>query len=311
MRCEECGQPLDHLLCSNCQSDQRGGLFSVARQSLPSNLLFYLAAIVRSRLYLGLLFLAITPILLLDLRINVVVGMMVYFSLFWFFVFQPLLATHIKISPLIVDVGAYIFTGLVGTTLAMIVESFWYTHGGAPWLNARSFMLAAPAYVLFVGITEEFAKQIVVLIVLGVQRLRGKVWPPLTYMMLGVSSGLGFSAVENISYVEHGIAFEVMRHAFGLGTFTALTRALYTPFLHAIWAGIAAWGFGQVAANGFTRWRVGVGLLSLAAILHGIYDAGIARHPILAIFDVAGSYLLFLALLLNSRRRNRRRVVKA
>ncbi len=309
MRCENCGQPLDRVQCATCQHADAPGLFGIARRWLPANPVLYVMAIMRSRLYLGLLVLAITPLLLLALNINVVAGMMVYFSLFWFFVFQPLLATHIRLAPLVSDIGAYVFTGVVGTTIAMVVESFWYAHGGSNLLNASSLAVATPAYIAFVGITEEFCKQIIVLMVVGWQKIRGVVWSPSTYMMLGVSSGLGFSAVENISYVERGIAFEVMRHAFGLGTFTALTRALYTPFLHAIWAGIAAWGFGWVASHGFRGWRVGIGLLLLAAMFHGVYDAAIARHPLLAIVDVAISYLVFLSLLLNPRRRTGRDVV--
>lgn len=300
--CESCGQPLDHNRCPACQEREGGGLFSIAHRRLPANLVLYLASIVKSRLYLGLLLFAITPILLLDIHVNIVVGMMVYFSLFWFFIFQPLLSAQIRLRPLFADISAYVFTGLVGTTFAMIVESFWYAHGGAGLLNSRFFSVAMPADVVFVGVTEEFAKQIVVLIVLFYHKARNISWSPLTYMMLGVSSGLGFSAIENISYVERGLAFEVMRHAFGLGTITALSRALYTPFLHAIWAGTVAFGFGLVAQRGYRNWRLGFGLLALAALFHGVYDAAVSLHPVLAIADVAISYLTFLGLLLNSRR---------
>lgn len=302
MQCVECGQTVHEVRCAGCQSRRSGGLFGVAHRWLPDNPVRYIATIAGSRLYLGLLVLAIVPILLLALHVNIVVGMMVYFSLFWFFVFQPLLANQIRLRPLTVDIGAYIFTGLIGTSLAMWVESFWYRHGARGLLNAPQLLISTPAYILCVGITEEVAKQLVVLIVLLWQRARKKAWSPLSYMMLGVTSGLGFSAVENISYVERGLAFEVMRHAFGLGIFTALTRALYTPFLHAIWAGIAAWGLGQVAAHGSTKWRMSVGLIILVAVFHGLYDATIGRHPGVAIVDVAMSYLLFLALLLNGRR---------
>lgn len=301
--CQECGQTLDKLQCPTCCNREQGGLFSIAHRWLPTNPVLYIAAIAGSRLYVGLLLLAITPIILLALHINIVAGMMVYFSLFWFFIFQPLLASHLRLGSLFADVGAYVFTGIVGTTFAVLVESFWFSHGGAVFLNAPAFAMAAPADVAFVGLTEEFAKQMVVLIVLWFHKLRHRVWSPLTYMMLGVSSGLGFSAVENISYVERGIAFEVMRRSFGLGTLTALSRALYTPFLHAIWAGIVAYGFGVVAARGFRGWRTGAGWLALAAIFHGVYDAAISRHPLWAIADVAVSYLVFLALLLQGRRK--------
>ncbi|MDA8193239.1 MAG: PrsW family glutamic-type intramembrane protease [Thermaerobacter sp.] len=300
--CDECGQPLDQVRCPDCQQWQGGGLFAVANRRLPKNLVFYLTTIAASRLYLGLLLFAIAPMLLLGFHVNVVVGMMAYFSLFWFFVFQPLLATHLQLRPLFADIGAYLFTGVVGTAFALAVEGFWFRHGGSVLLKSPALVVAVPAYVLFVGVTEEFAKQIVVLIVLFYQRVRGHAWNPLTYMMLGVSSGLGFSAVENITYVERGISFEVMRHTFGLGTITALTRALYTPFLHAIWAGLTAYGFGVVASRGFRDWRIGLGALGAAALFHGVYDASVGIDPGLAVADVAVSYLVFLAMLLNDRR---------
>lgn len=300
--CEECGQPVDAVRCPACQHRQGGGLFAIAYRGLPKNLISYVVTIASSRLYWGLLLFAIAPMLLLGLHINVVVGMMIYFSLFWFFVFQPLVAAHIQLRPLFTDMGAYLFTGIVGTTFAIIVEGFWFRHGGAVLMRSPVLAVTIPAYVSFVGVTEEFAKQMVVLIVLFWQRSRGRAWPPLTYMMVGVSSGLGFSAVENISYVQRGISFEVLRHAFGYGTTTALTRALYTPFLHAIWAGAAAYCLGVVARRGFRDWWIGLGGIGMAAVFHGIYDASVGIDPSLAIADVAVSYLVFLALLLNDRR---------
>jgi RsiW-degrading membrane proteinase PrsW (M82 family) len=206
---------------------------------------------------------------------------------------------------MLLDFGAYVFTGLFGSALALAVESFWVTHGARAVLNAPYLVVSAPAYVLFIGLTEEFAKQIAVLLVALVNRAKKTVWPPVSYMMVGVSSGLGFSATENISYVQHGIFFDALRHGIGLGTMIALSRALYTPFLHAIWAGTAAFGVGVMAEGGLRRWPAALGLFALAAAFHGIYDATLQAHAGLALLDVAGSYLLFLSLLLNHHRQKR------
>lgn len=300
-RCEQCGEPLDKLRCASCQAADGAGFFAIAHRRLPAGIVGYLAAILGSRLYWGLLIFAITPFVLLTVHINLVVGMMIYFSLFWFFVFQPLVSTHLGLRPLFTDLFAYGFTGVAGTSFALIVEAFWFARAGILF-KTSALMIAVPAYILGVGLTEEFAKQLVVLIFLLIHRARSRRWSPLAYMMLGVSSGLGFSAVENISYIQRGMAFEVMHHAVGLSTVTALSRALYTPFLHAVWAGIAAYGLGLVAQSGFRRWQTGLGFLLLAAVFHGVYDATDAPHPYFAIFDIACSYLVFLGLLLNSRR---------
>lgn len=304
-RCAQCGDPVDGVLCDVCRG-QRGGLFSIAYRRLPHNPMLYIATIVKSRLFLGLLIFATVPILLGDLNLNVVDGMMVYFSLFWFFIFQPLMAAQMQmpLRSVVMDIAAYVFTGIIGVLFALTVESFWIDHGANLLLNSRYLLISAPAYVLFIGLTEEFAKQIFVLIIFTVNRVKNKVWNPLVYMMIGISSGLGFSAVENISYVQHGISFDVLHRSVGLGTITALTRALYTPFLHAVWAGIVAYGLGVVAKRGYHDWHLAVGAFLLAAIFHGFYDASLQAHGGLSVLDVGVSYLVFLSLLLNNRRQN-------
>ncbi|PSR27497.1 Membrane proteinase PrsW, cleaves anti-sigma factor RsiW, M82 family [Sulfobacillus thermosulfidooxidans DSM 9293] len=300
-QCENCGAPIDELLCDACRNRQ-AGLFAVAYRPLPNNFLLYIFTILKSRLFLGLFVFATAPILLGDLHLNIVDGMMVYFSLFWFFIFQPLMAAQLRIRSLLLDITAYVFTGTLGVFFALTVESFWINHGANLLLNSHVLFISAPAYVLFIGLTEEFAKQMIVLLIFFFNRAKKKAWSPLAYMMVGISSGLGFSAVENISYVQHGILFDVLHHSVGLGTITALTRALYTPFLHAIWAGIVAYALGIVAQRGYRDWHLAVGAYLIAAIFHGFYDASLGYGD-LSILDVALSYLVFLSLLLNNRRR--------
>ncbi len=305
-RCSQCGDPINGDLCENCRSRQ-SGLFGIAHRRLPRNSLLYIFTIIKSRIFLGLLLFAIVPILLNDFHLNVVDGMMIYFSLFWFFVFQPLMAAQLQMpfASVLVDSGAYVFTGSIGALFALTVESFWTAHGANRLLDSRYFVLSAPGYILFVGLTEEFAKQIFVLLILGINRAKHKIWNPLVYMMVGISSGLGFSTIENILYVQHGITFDDLHRGIGLGAMTAVSRALYTPFLHAIWAGIVAYALGVVAQRGYRDWTLALGALILAATFHGVYDASLRSHGGLSILDVAASYLVFLSLLLNNRGRIR------
>ncbi|MCL4493770.1 MAG: PrsW family intramembrane metalloprotease [Firmicutes bacterium] len=300
-QCENCGAPVDEVLCEACRNHD-AGLFAVANRPLPKNSILYVLTILKSRLFWGLFVFATAPILLGDAHLNIVDGMMVYFSLFWFFIFQPLIASQFHIRSILLDIVAYIFTGTVGVLFALVVESFWISHGANLLLNSHILAISAIGYILFIGLTEEFAKQIIIVLIFLFNRAKKKVWSPLSYMMIGISSGLGFSAVENISYVQHGITFDVLYHSVGLGTITALTRALYTPFLHAIWAGIVAYGLGVVAQHGYRDWHLAVGAYLVAAVFHGFYDASLT-HGDLSIIDVALSYLVFLTLLLNNHRR--------
>lgn len=271
---------------------------------LPLRIEAYLFAVLKSRLYWGILLFAIVPILLEALGVNVVFGMLIYFSLFWFFVFRPLVITTEPGRVLLADIFAYLFTAVVGTTFALYIENFWVSNGAAPLLQARSPSIAIPSFILFVGMTEEFAKQIITLLAVVAARHRGTNARPVEFMILGISSGLGFSAIENISYVQKGIMNEVVHHVAGTGVVTALSRALYTPFLHAVFAGVAAYGLGMAAqrGRGGKVWFVALGMWLIAACLHGIYDATIGTHFTWAVIDVALGYYIFLTLLLSNRR---------
>lgn len=245
-----------------------------------------------SRHYWGLLLLAVVPMLLEAFHFNVVEGMMIYFSLFWFFLFRRL--AHVKMGPsaLFVDLLAYLFAGTFGAGLAAVGESLALGLGAGAWIQSRHFALAATGSILFVGLVEEAAKQVWVLGVLGWDRLRRRDPRPVSYLMIGIMTGLGFSAIENIDYVERGIFLDISQHVGGVGVVTALTRALYTPFLHAIWAGTLAWML-AVAAR---RRQVGMafsGWLGMAA-LHGLYDASLRFSLWLSLVVVAFSYFVFL-----------------
>ena len=261
----------------------------------------HLLLVLRSRFYWGILLFAIVPILLETIGVNVVSGMLVYFSLFWFFIFRSLVKTTPLRRSIFADIFAYIFTAVIGTAVAFYVENFWVSLGAGPLLQSSIPTVAVPAFVVVVGLTEEFAKQIVVLVAVLFVRIRHLRIKPFEFMMMGISSGLGFSAVENVSYVQKGLINEVVHHTVGIGLVTALSRALYTPFLHAIFAGIAAYGLGLAAEKGRETWWVALAMWLLAACFHGFYDGTVGINVIWALVDVAIAYFIFLAFLLHEK----------
>ncbi|KPV45080.1 PrsW family intramembrane metalloprotease [Alicyclobacillus ferrooxydans] len=262
---------------------------------------WHLLRVLRSRFYWGILVFAIIPILLETLGINVVSGMLVYFSVFWFFIFRSLVKTTPLRRTIIADILAYLFTAIIGTAVAFYVENFWVSIGAGPLLQSHILSITIPTYVVVVGLTEEFAKQIVVLLGVVYVRVRHKRIKPFDFMMMGISSGLGFSAVENVSYVQKGLMNEVVHHTVGLGLVTALSRALYTPFLHAVFAGIVAYGLGLAAEKGREAWWIAVAMWLLAACFHGLYDATVGIDVTWALIDVAIAYFVFLAFLLREK----------
>jgi RsiW-degrading membrane proteinase PrsW (M82 family) len=214
-------------------------------------------------------------------------------------VFRSLVTTSTPGWSFLVDIIAYIFTCVIGTSFAVFVESFWVQIGVGPLLKSTTLNIAVPSLIAFVGFTEEIAKQIVVYLGAAFVRKRRICVRASEFMIMGVSSGLGFSAIENISYVQKGIMNEVVHSVVGEGVVIALSRALYTPFLHGMWAGIAAFGLGIVTERGARFWWSIPLFLMFSAIGHGFYDAVISTHVFWALLDVAISYFLFLVLLLN------------
>ncbi|MBX5467381.1 MAG: PrsW family intramembrane metalloprotease [Firmicutes bacterium] len=245
-----------------------------------------------SRQYWGLLLLAVVPMLLEAFRFNVVAGMMVYFSLFWFFLFRRMAHLRLGATALAVDLLAYLFAATVGAGLAALLESGALGLGAGPFIRSPHLPVAAASTFLCVGLVEEGAKQVWIWGVVVWDRLRHRPPRPPAYLMLGIMSGLGFSAVENIDYVQRGIFLDISQHVGGVGVVTALTRALYTPFLHAVWAGAVAWAWGRAARDG--RWGRAVGAWLGAAALHGLYDASLRFNVWLSLAVVTLSYAVFL-----------------
>ncbi|CAB1129641.1 PrsW family intramembrane metalloprotease [Candidatus Hydrogenisulfobacillus filiaventi] len=267
----------------------------------PLRTLAYGWRVARSPQYLGLFVFAVAPMIMESLRVDVIAGMMVYFSLFWLVIFRRISGDELRTPSRTLDAAAYLFTAVFGVLFAAGLESTAMAWGARRLIAGPLDTASWLTYVVAVGMVEETAKQLVVGGFALYQRWRGRVWNPWAFMALGIVSGLGFSAVENIDYVNRGVFMDMSHLAVGLGTVTALTRALYTPFLHAIWAGVAAYALG-VAAQG-PRWRwgpAGWGWLTVA-VLHGTYDATVGVNTVWALADVAVSYFLFLYLALQRR----------
>lgn len=120
-------------------------------------------------------------------------------------------------------------------------------------------------YILGVGLTEEFAKMIPLLIIC---RKSKEPLVPQTLVYYGLMSGIAFGVFEGVQYqmtvntqLEYSQSF-----------FMNIARLTSLPFLHAIWCGIA--GYFISFAKLYPKYRKSLYFLAIAipAILHGIYD---------------------------------------
>ena len=128
-------------------------------------------------------------------------------------------------------------------------------------------------------------------------------------MLIGVFSGLGFAAFENIYFGNQSIEklIELTRQ-FGadglkvgatIAMVSVLLRSLSLVFCHAVWSGIVGYFLALAWLTGKRRGALFlVGLLT-ASVLHGLYDwfVIVLNQGTFAALVVAASFMLFYAYL--------------
>lgn len=161
-------------------------------------------------------------------------------------------------------------------------------------------------FIIQVGICEELCKT---LPIIGYLLWKRRQADASTVVLIGVFSGLGFAAFENIDYGYDSIAnsYELTRQhgAVGnvIGTANAMVNvmlwSLSLVFCHAVWSGIVGYFLALAWLTGKRRGALFlVGLLT-ASVLHGIYDwlVSVLLQPTFAALVVAASFMLFYAYL--------------
>lgn len=198
-----------------------------------------------------------------------------YFSIIWGLFFyasfktpQVALKTTVLVF-FITQVSIFIAWDLLGIPKLNIFYSFVDTV----------FPINLIGYTLGVGLTEEFAKIIPLIIILYKAK---EPLIPQTMVFYGLMSGIAFGVYEGVQYQMTVNAEQVYDVAF----FLNIARLTSLPFLHACWCGIAGYflSFSQL----YPKYRYGLYVLALAipAIIHGLYDtfANIPIVPLVLVF---------------------------
>lgn len=184
-----------------------------------------------------------------------------YFSYIWAVFFYYLFKTP-QVS-MTTTISVFFFTQL-------FVFVVWNLFG-LPRLNPfyklmdLTFPLNLLGYTLGVGLTEELAKALPLLIIY--KRAKEPLLPQ-TLVYYGLMSGIAFGVFEGMQY-QLGVNSELdYTGAF----FMNIARLTSMPFLHAIWCGIA--GYFIAFANLYPKYRMSLYFLAITvpAILHGLYD---------------------------------------
>jgi len=247
--------------------------------------------------------LAIIPLCLVTLSDtqSQLVGFCMFFATIWGVLFKKFIVEEDGGWKL--PVGTLFFTGLIGINVLLLIYRF-LPDSYVGWSFSDSKFSSLLGNICQVGVCEEICKITPVLIYLAWKRKHAQ---PLTIVLLGVFSGLGFAAFENLSKVNDLIAEAAHMTddsgAQGLSEgvkgamVTVMFRSISSVFGHAVYSGIFAY-FIALAHTTKKRYLALfiVGWL-VAAIIHGLYDWFWSVQTTFPALITAFGFVLFYAYL--------------
>ncbi|MDR1493431.1 MAG: PrsW family intramembrane metalloprotease [Planctomycetaceae bacterium] len=264
---------------------------------------------------LGVLPLSITSFQ--DLQIQLY-GLIFFFAMLWGGVLRGLVLK--SSDSLILPVTSFFITGFIGVNTLF----FFYTHClPSFYLNiaddGNNPLIRLFGFIFQVGFCEELCKIAPVALYLIWKRKKAS---PMMALLIGVFSGLGFAAFENVVYatqnMERGLdniiqtvlnsleaqTEEQIKEEIQNGGIAALLhihsamismmlRSVSLVFAHAIWTGIFTYYIICATTSG-KRWVVLCCLgLAVPMVLHGVYDWLCGLQPGFAALIIGFSFILF------------------
>ena len=225
-----------------------------------------------------------------------------FFAVLWGVVFKLLVVRSSRPwTPLI---GSLLFTGCVGIPILLFGYRTVTPDAYLAMASSKSGVVSLAGFVIQVGVCEELVK---IVPVIGYMTWKRKQADPIHAVLIGVFSGLGFAAFENMDYGWQAIvgsarqAYEDGVLGAARGTHTAMVlimlRSLSLVFCHAVWSGIFAYFITTGFATGKRLPAMFVIGLAVSAVLHGVYDWLTMVQMTFATFVVAGSFVLFYSYL--------------
>jgi RsiW-degrading membrane proteinase PrsW (M82 family) len=151
--------------------------------------------------------------------------------------------------------------------------------------------------VFTIGVPEELAKAIPIVVVAWIWRRYWHTQTPRDYLFLGAVSGLVFGAAEVVHYFTNVLG-SLSGNATGLDlqdlTIQYIWRFLTDPIDHAMWAGITGYFIGLAITSQDRKYSVGVVGIGIAAVLHGLNDWNPINSHTAWVLVTLISVLLFL-----------------
>jgi hypothetical protein len=121
-------------------------------------------------------------------------------------------------------------------------------------------------------------------------------------------SGIGFAVAENVLYVyktvSHAASLSQESGAIGnlvMPVYNNVIRMAMGPFVHGCLAGIFGYFIALAALDARRRAFLLVAGLSVASVLHGLYDTVVGYSPLVALLVHSFTYLLLMTYVLKAR----------
>ena len=228
-------------------------------------------------------------------------GFCLFFAILWGFIFKKFVIEDDEGWR--IPLASLFFTGVVGINLLVLVYGL-LPDAYVSLPNSPNLIVMMIGSVFQTGISEELCKS---LPVFGYLLWKRRAARPLTIIVVGVFSGLGFAAFENVTYAHRQILLSTeLTVSFGAAGLeegvqgamvNVMLRSMSLVFGHAIFSGIFAY---FIALAFVTKERVGalvlVGLL-VAATVHGCYNALWRIQTTLPALVMVVAFVLFYAYL--------------
>jgi RsiW-degrading membrane proteinase PrsW (M82 family) len=151
--------------------------------------------------------------------------------------------------------------------------------------------------IFTIGIPEELAKAIPIVVVAWIWRHYWNTQTPRDYLFLGAVSGLVFGAAEVVHYFTDVLG-SVSGNATGPElqaiTIQYVWRFLTDPIDHACWAGITGYFIGLAITGPVRKYSLGLVGIAIAAVLHGLNDWNPINSHVSWVLVTLVSVLLFL-----------------
>jgi RsiW-degrading membrane proteinase PrsW (M82 family) len=311
--CIRCGQPLaqEARFCGGCGQPVAEMAPVVADNAIGASLREVVlldklttSEILKSPVFRFVFFLAMGPLAIAHLERTdfILWGIALYSALLWAMFVYRLFAGR--------DLGFRWAIGMVFVTCFIMVPLLQIYLSVPPdlteWLVTRRLILFQLAgYVLGVGMREEMTKALPLLVLAA---FTGRMKSPLTGLVLGFMSGIGFAVAENVLYV-----YKTVSHAVSItqdtGQLANLVVPVYNnvirmamgPFVHGCLSGIFGYFIALSTVDPRRRFFLLLAGLGVAASLHGLYDTVVGYSPLVALLVQALTYMLLMTYILKAR----------